>query len=172
MEVWDLYNENKQLTGKTCIRGEQIPDDYYHLVVHVWIKNDKGEYLIAQRSEKKEKDPLMWECVGGSVLKGENSLQGAIRETKEEVGIDLNEADGKLVYSNTRKVMNGKKFNDIMDAWLFIYNGEVDLEKATTDEVKDIKWVKREEIFKLLESKDFVQTLDYFFDEIDKTADL
>jgi 8-oxo-dGTP pyrophosphatase MutT (NUDIX family) len=138
----------------------------------VWIKNDKGEYLIAQRSEKKEKDPLKWECVGGSVLKGENSLQGAIRETKEEVGIDLNEADGKLVYSNTRKVMNGKKFNDIMDAWLFIYNGEVDLEKATTDEVKDIKWVKREEIFKLLESKDFVQTLDYFFDEIDKTVDL
>jgi isopentenyldiphosphate isomerase len=53
-----------------------------------------------------------------------------------------------------------------------MYNGEVDLKKATTDEVKDIKWVKREEIFKLLESKDFVQTLDYFFDEIDKTADL
>ena len=31
----------------------------------------------------------MWECVGGSVVKGEDSLLGAIREAKEEVGVDL-----------------------------------------------------------------------------------
>lgn len=31
----------------------------------------------------------MWECVGGSVIKGEDSLQGALREAKEEVGVDL-----------------------------------------------------------------------------------
>lgn len=33
--------------------------------------------------------PLMWECVGGSVLRGESSVDGAVREVKEEVGIDL-----------------------------------------------------------------------------------
>ncbi len=32
----------------------------------------------------------MWECVGGSVVKGEDSMQGAIREAKEEVGVELN----------------------------------------------------------------------------------
>ena len=108
----------------------------------------------------------MWECVGGSVLKGENSLQGAIRETKEEVGIDLKKSEGKLIYSKIRKIVNGKKFNDIMDVWLFEYNGEVNLKKATTDEVRDIKWMKKEEIKKLLESNKLVQTLDYFFNEI------
>lgn len=168
MEVWDLYDENKNITGKDCIRGEEIPDNYYHLVVHVWIKNYKGEYLIAQRSEKKTIDPLMWECVGGSVLKGENSLQAALRETKEEVGIDLDEADGKIVYSNVRKIYNGKKFNDIMDAWLFEYNGDVDLKKATTDEVKDFKWLKKEEVLELFKTKELVQTLEYFFEEIEK----
>ena len=55
--------------------------------MHVWIRNSKGEYLISQRSANRPTFPLMWECVGGSVVKGEDSMQGAIREAKEEVGI-------------------------------------------------------------------------------------
>ena len=87
-EIWDLYNENRKLLGKDHIRGEQLPIDGYHLVVHVWIRNSKGQYLISQRSANKPTYSLMWECVGGSVVKGEDSLQGAIREAKEEVGVD------------------------------------------------------------------------------------
>ena len=162
MEIWDLYDENKNVTGRYCIRGNEIPDNLYHLVVHVWIKNSKGEYLISQRSENRPKFPLKWECVGGSVLKGETSLQGAIRETKEEIGIDLTQLEGGVVYTKIRKVCN-----DIMDVWLFEYNGEVDLKKATTDEVRDTKWVKKEEIKHLLETDELVKTLDYFIEEID-----
>lgn len=167
MEIWDLYDENKNLTGKTWTRGEKVPDNYYHLVVHVWIKNNKGEYLISQRAEHKTL-PLKWECAGGSVLKGETSIEGAIRETKEEVGIELNKEDGKLVYSEVRKTFKGRKFNDIMDVWLFKYNGEVNLKNATTDEVKDIKWMTKEEIKELYETGDLVETLGYFFEKIDR----
>ena len=167
MEIWDLYDENKNVTGKYCVRGDEIPDNYYHLVVHVWIKNDNGEYLISQRSENRSRFPLMWECVGGAVQKGESSIQGAIRETKEEVGIDLIEGDGKLIYSKLRKVLNGKKFNDIMDVWLFKYNGEVKLSNATTNEVKDVKWMKKEEIEKYFNNNKLVPTLNYFFEDMD-----
>lgn len=166
MEVWDLYDENKNVTGKYCIRGEKIPDNYYHLVVHIWIKNDKGEYLISQRSEKKDRYPLMWECSGGAVIKGETSIEGAIREVKEEVGIDLEEKNGKMVFSKIREFHNGEKFNDIMDVWLFEYNGEVDLKNATTDEVNDFKWMNREEIKKMYDTKQLVPTLGYFFEEM------
>lgn len=167
MEVWDLYDENKNVTGKYCIRGEKIPDNYYHLVVHIWIKNDKGEYLISQRSEKKDRYPLMWECSGGAVIKGETSIEGAIREVKEEVGIDLEEKNGKMVFSKIREFHNGEKFNDIMDVWLFKYNGEVDLKNATTDEVNDFKWMKKEEIRKMYDTKQLVPTLEYFFEKIE-----
>ena len=44
-EIWDLYDENRELLGKDHVRGEQLPIDGYHLVVHVWIRNSKGEYL-------------------------------------------------------------------------------------------------------------------------------
>ena len=54
-----------------------------------------------------------------------------------------------------------------MDVWLFKYNGEVDLKKATINEVRDLKWIKKEEIKELFKNKKLVQTLDYFFYEID-----
>ena len=48
-------------------------------------ENSLGEYLILQRSANRPRYSLMRECVGGSVVKGGDSLQGAIREAKEEV---------------------------------------------------------------------------------------
>ena len=56
-EIWDLYNEKRELIGKDHVRGEQLPIDGYHLVVHVWIRNSKGEYLISQRSANRTKFP-------------------------------------------------------------------------------------------------------------------
>ena len=104
MEIWDLYNERRELTGRDQIRGEEIPEGCYHLVVHVWIRNSRGEYLISQRSADRPTFPLKWECVGGSVLKGESSLEGALRETKEEVGLSLPPEGGRLAYSVTGRV--------------------------------------------------------------------
>ena len=116
-EIWDLYNENRELFGKDHVRGEQLPIDGYHLMVHVWIRNSKGQYLISQRSANRPTYPLMWECVGGSVVKGEDSLLGAIREAKEEVGVDLMPENGQVLFTKTRKIIEGKIFNDIMDVW-------------------------------------------------------
>ena len=166
MEVWDLYTKYREKTGKEHIRGEKIPEGCYHLVVHVWIRNNKGEYLISQRSADRPAFPLMWECVGGSVIKGESSIEGAIREVKEEVGLDLEQEAGKLLFSKIRGTdvkYECKAYNDIMDVWLFNYSGEVQLETAITNEVADCKWMTVSEIRKLYEEKKLVQTLDYFF---------
>ena len=165
MELWDLYTEDRKLTGKEHIRGEKLPENTYHLVVHVWIKNSKGQYLISQRSDNRPTFPLMWECVGGSVLKGESSIDGAIREAKEEVGVELLPDNGKLIFSKNRKIIDGKKFNDILDVWLFQYDGDATLNNATTDEVKQIVWMDKNQILDLLKQNELVDTLKYFFTE-------
>lgn len=166
METWDLYTADRRLTDKEHVRGDEIPEGYYHLVVHVWIRNAKGEYLISQRAANRPTFPLMWECVGGSVVKGENSLEAAIREVKEEVGIDLPAHGGTRLFSEVRQVVGGKKFNDILDVWLFQYDGEVHLANATTDEVAQIKWLSRDQIQKLADGNLLVGTLDYFFAKV------
>ena len=168
MEIWDLYDENRELTGKTHIRGEVIPEGYYHLAVHVWIRNSRGEYLISRRAADRPTFPLMWECVGGAALMGDDSLTAALRETHEEVGIDLDPSRGRIVFSRIRGVIDGKAYRDIMDVWLFDYDGEVDLSLATTAEVADVRWATSAEIRELYDAGVFVPTLDYFFTEVDK----
>lgn len=166
-ELWDLYDKNRNLVGKDHIRGVwPIPDDCYHLVVHVWLRNSKGEYLIAQRSAKRKNNPLKWECQGGAVTKGEDSLTSALREVKEEIGIELNSENGRIAFSRLRDVIDGKRFGDIMDVWLFDCDGEASLLGATTDEVAQTRWATIEEIKEMYDRGEFVQTLGYFFEEI------
>ncbi len=159
MELWDLYTKDRRLTGKTHERGVPIEKGYYHLAVHVWIVNRQGLLLLSQRVESRPTFPLLWECVAGSVVKGEDSLRGAIRETKEEVGIDLDESNGKVVLTKTRE-------RDIMDVWFFKYDGKVDLKNATTDEVAQTKWVTKEDLEELRKDGKLVPTLSYIFDLI------
>lgn len=167
-EIWDLYGENKELLGKDHVRGEQLPIDGYHLVVHVWIRNAKGEYLIAQRSANRPAFPMVWGYVDGSVVKGEDSLQGALREVKEEVGVDLLPEKGHVILSDIKKIEFGKVVNKTVDVWLFEYDGEVDLSNATTDEVAQVAWMNRSQIKELFDADMFVDTLEYFFTEVDK----
>ena len=162
-ETWDLYTKYREKTGRTHIRGEELPGEDYHLVVHVWIRNRKGEYLISRRSADRPTYPLLWETVGGSVIHGEDSIGGAIREAKEEVRIDLSPEQGKLVFSKIRSKIDGKKYNDIMDVWLFEYDGDFDTEGVVTEEVAECKWMTKEEIKDYYDQGIFVKTLDYFF---------
>ncbi|MCR4586492.1 MAG: NUDIX domain-containing protein [Lachnospiraceae bacterium] len=167
MEIWDLYNKNFEIIGEH-VRGTEMPEDGYHLVVHIWIKNPKGMYLMTQRSEKKKTYPLAWECVGGSVLKGEQSLAAALREVQEEVGIVLQPEDGSRVLTQIRDFAEDKRVNDINDIYLFSYDGEIRLSEASTDEVAQAKWMTREEIIQLYQRGEMVRIikdLSYFVED-------
>ncbi|MBQ7774700.1 MAG: NUDIX domain-containing protein [Lachnospiraceae bacterium] len=168
MEIWDLYNREREVIGEH-VRGTELPKNGFHLVVHVWIKNGRDKYLMTQRSKDKATFPLMWECVGGSVLKGEESIQGALRELKEEVGLELDAIAGELLFTKWRGAVEGKRYNDIVDVWLFEYDGDVLLENATTDEVAQVRWMSREEIYGLFQDNKIVHSikdLTYFFNEM------
>ena len=165
-EIWDLYDKDRNLTGRDQVRGEPIPDGCYHLVVHVWIRTPDGRFLVSQRAADRKSNPLMWETTGGSVLKGETSLEGALRETKEELGIDLDPSRGRLVFSKVRDYVKNERYMDILDVWLFDHDGGADLTRATTKEVNAAALLGTDEIKKLFDEGKFVGTLDYFFRKI------
>ncbi len=120
MEKWDLYTKYREKSGKEQIRGEKIPNGFYHLVVHVWIRNCKGEYLISQRSVSRPTFPLMWECVGGSVLMGESSIDGALREVKEEVGLWIyNPKPENSFLLKSEALMLNMNAKNLMILWMY-----------------------------------------------------
>jgi len=131
--------------------------DEYHLVVHVWISNSQGQYLISKRTPNKTY-PLMWETTGGSAIAGDSSLQAALREVKEELGIKLNPNGGKCIYSYKNQLSN---FPDFVDVWLF--QQEIDITSVVyqADEVCDARWATLEEIKQLIVDGKFVNVFHY-----------
>ena len=166
MEIWDLYTKEGQPTGKTHRRGDPIPAGFYHPGVHVWIRNSKGEYLMSQRAADRPTFPLKWECVGGSMLAGEDSLTGAIREVQEELGITLDPNNGKLLFTVARDIVAGVPFYDYMYMWCVLYDGDFSLENATTKEVAQARWMTLDEIQELQDNGTLAPPLTYFFTQV------
>jgi len=131
--------------------------------VHVWLVNGNGKYLISQRAADRPTFPLMWETTGGSVLVGEDSLTGAMREVREELGIDLDPKQGELLFSQVRDWVDSVRFGDIVDVWQFPYEGGAHLDIAE-GEVRDIRWADRREIARMLEQGEMVGTLGYILE--------
>ena len=93
------------------------------------------------------------------------TLAGALREVREEVGVALDPARGKVVFTKVRGKIDGRRFNDILDIWLFAWDGPIALENATTDEVAQAGWMTRAEIEARFAGGDMVETLGYFLPE-------
>lgn len=118
-EKLDVYDENRNKTGRIIERkeGEILSSDEYILAIQCWIINSNNEILLTKRKTTK-KDGNMWEPTGGLVQSGENSMDGAKRELKEEIGISVDDNDLILLKTNTEKglgifYLNPEKASDI-----------------------------------------------------------
>lgn len=92
MELWDAYDKDGNLTGDTLVRGGEVADGLYHIVVGILVQHVDGTYLLMHRDPRKETFPDVYEAsAGGSALKGEDALQAARRELLEETGVTAGE---------------------------------------------------------------------------------
>lgn len=150
MEIWDIYNKNKELTGKKRVRGTELEEDEYHLVAIVWLKTIDGRFLISKRSGQKIGGG-MWETTGGSALEGENSLQAAIREVGEEVGLTITPDQIRFL----KTVRHGDTGGWFADYWYVEKDIDINKIVCQASEVDCVKWASRDEILKMIENKEF-----------------
>ena len=95
MEQWDIYDENKQKTGRTMNRNDwHMKPDEFHLTVLGVLQRPDGKYLITRRNLDKEWAAGWWEVPGGGVRAGEDGADAVKREILEETGIDVTGAKG------------------------------------------------------------------------------
>lgn len=96
-ELWDAYDREGNPLGFDLVRGEPVPAGAWHLVVNVYSVTIDGRVLVTRRHPAKHWGGC-WEVTGGSVLKGETPVQGALRELREETGIVVSEAELRPVH--------------------------------------------------------------------------
>lgn len=137
-ELWDVYDRDRRPMGRLHKRGEMLEEGDFHLVVHVWMKNSRGEYLLTKRAPEKGCGG-MWESPGGSVQAGEDSLTAALREIREETGFTLDPERGSVA-----RVFSADHF--ICDVWLFRQDFELDKARLLPGETTDIMYADAETV--------------------------
>ena len=99
MEFNDIYDENRNLTGRVHKRGTPWQPGEYGLVVCVWVYDGRGRILLTRRAKGKSFAGT-WENSGGAAQAGETSLQAIARELFEETGIRAEESEFELLDSD------------------------------------------------------------------------
>ncbi len=136
MERWDIYDKNKQRTGRTMARNDWcLKDDEYHLTVLGVVARPDKRFLITKRVMTKHWAPGWWEVSGGAVLAGEDSADAVVREVREETGIDVSGADGGYLFTYHRE-NPGTGDNYFVDVYRFVLDfaeSDVRPQKEETD---------------------------------------
>lgn len=101
-EEWDICDGKGNDLGCTIERADarNLKKGMFHRVVSIYTVSKDGHVLITRRAIQKS-HPHRWEITCGSVLAGETPLQGAIRELKEETGLEAGPEDLKELYFYT-----------------------------------------------------------------------
>lgn len=99
MEYNDVYDKNRNLTGRVHCRGNRWKVGEYGLVVCVWVYDGKGNLLLTRRAPGKSFAGT-WENSGGAAKAGETSRQAIARELFEETGIRADEEEFELLGSD------------------------------------------------------------------------
>ena len=150
MEFWDLYDENRNPINRSFKRGEQKRAGEFHIVVEVWTINSNGDILVTLRDPEKELYPNKWENTGGSLLSGETSRQGAVRELFEETGI--------LALENELILLGAKKEQSaFVDIYLLKHDIEIEEIILRKGETIDAKWVSLDRLDEMIEDGSLAQ---------------
>lgn len=146
MEFWDIYDKNKQRTGRTMKRNDWcLKDDEYHLTVLGVVVRPDGKYLITKRVMTKAWAPGWWEVSGGAVMAGEDSAAAVKREILEETGLDVTGCEGGYVFSYKRE-NPGEGDNYFVDIYRFVMDFDEKDVSIQTAEAAEFMLAEKEEI--------------------------
>lgn len=144
MEYFDILDENGNKTGITKLRNEVHRDGDWHKAVHIWIINNKKEILLQRRCATKDSNPNMLDIsCAGHLTTGDNSLDGAIRELKEELNLDVNKEDLEFIKTIKRSSKYSEIFinNEFDDVYILRTNKTIEDMKYQEDEISEIFYV-------------------------------
>lgn len=150
MELWDIYDKNRNFTGKVIPKGTTLEKDEYRLTVRAAIFNNENEMLIQKRQTTKNKYPNLWDVsIAGNAVHGEISEEAIERELFEELGI-------KYDFSEERPMLTIHREHGFTDFYILNLDIDINLLKIQYEEVQSVIWANKQEIFQLIDEGKFI----------------
>ncbi|KAB2371004.1 NUDIX hydrolase [Actinomadura montaniterrae] len=105
--------------------------------VNVVVENDKGEILMIRRTDNDN-----WALPGGAIDLGESVTQAAIRETKEETGIDVEITGLVGIYSDPKHVIHYTSNNEVRQEFSILLAGKpIAGHLRPSEESSEVTWM-------------------------------
>lgn len=156
MEIFDIVDEYGNPTGETVERGLAHKEGVRHRTAHIWLArevNGKWQVLLQKRSQTKDSFPGRYDTSSaGHIQAGDEPLESAIRELREELGITATPEE--LEYAGTFNIKYEKEFHDKLFkdneiAFVYVYFGEIDIADITVqeEELECVEWFDLEETY-------------------------
>jgi isopentenyldiphosphate isomerase len=151
-EIIDICDENNILTGIKKLKTQAHKIGLWHRSAHIWIYNSKKEILLQLRAKEKPLYPNMWDIsVAGHVSAGEQPIQAALREIKEEIGLSVKESDLSFFKIIKHKsIFRDIKNNEFYYVYFLKFDEDINHLKLQKEEVQKIKFVSLTELKKEL----------------------
>ena len=148
MEYLQLFNENgEMLVGEKIARKDknQVGSGRYFMIILLFLENDNSEILIQLTSKEKGS---VYATTGGHVTFGDDGLKTVIKESQEELNLDLTPEDVEYV-----GLVRGKSV--LAEVYYTKQNIDLNNLKLQEEEVESISWMSVEEIDKLIDEGKF-----------------
>ncbi|MBQ8866951.1 MAG: NUDIX domain-containing protein [Bacteroidaceae bacterium] len=121
-EMFPIVDEEGNIlnaaTRGECHNGSKL----LHPVVHLHLFNPQGELYLQKRPEWKDIQPGKWDtAVGGHIDLGESVEQALIREVREELGIQLQEAPQQIAHY----VFESERERELVFVHKTVYDGAI-----------------------------------------------
>ena len=144
MEYNDIYDKNRNLTGRVHRRGTRWKAGEYGLVVCVWVYDGNGILLLTRRAPGKSFAGT-WENAGGAAKAGETSRQAIARELFEETGIRAGEEEFELLSSDRDR-------NAHYDFYCLKRQTPLDEIVLLPGETDDVQWASMQQVRQMVQS--------------------
>lgn len=140
-EIFPVVDEEGRVTGRAtrgeCHGGSML----LHPVVHLHVFDREGRLYLQRRPLWKDIQPGKWDtAVGGHVDYGESVADALVRETREELGVDI-AARGEVPEFLRRYVFESDRERELVNAFSLV----TDAAPRPTDELDGGRfWTRRE----------------------------
>lgn len=160
-ELIDVLDENGNKTGEILTREQIHKKGLWHRIVVIAIIDGQGNILMQQRSKNKAKNPGKWDvAAAGHVSSGQTSIEAAIRETLEEVGIKVNDKELEYIftYKDIKNIAEDYIDNQIYDCYI-VKREQIDLKdiKMQESEVEQVKLCNLEEFNQIIKNGNIME---------------
>ncbi len=150
VELLDVLDDNGKPLGIRKPRTQVHRNGDWHRTVHVWVINPKQEILFQKRALAKESFPGAWDVsAAGHISAGETSMQAAIKELAEEIGICASARELELLHTVVnRSVQHNGEFVDNEFSDVYVAKKDVKIPDLVLQpsEVGEARFISQQEL--------------------------